>query len=283
MHKTKKGRELMANKSKAQCAKRGVSAAEPDVNGMTDKEFEEYLKNQVKEEQPVGTDSVEENGLHLNKDKQEKEITPEVERAAAEADSTEKSKPDSTAAEPEKEAVPENKGDSELLDRIRSLAKSLYSDSADPIAELVKSLEEKNAGSRGMKVEDYRRSEEDRRDAEEFRRLRKRQRDYEDGRQKILDRWLRDTERLKKEVPDFDLDTAMKNEEFRSLVVNGMSIDGAYYAVKYKEMNGRADARRPIMQNASSRAVKPGSGVNDMMSMNDRDFRKKLRSIMNGD
>ena len=275
----------MANKNtnKAKGTKCGIFGNESDVDGMSTEEFEEYLKTCMKEEKPTATGSIEENGLHLNKDKQEKEITPEVERAAAEADSTEKTNPENTETEVKKEAVPENKEDSELLNKIRSLAKSLYSDSADPIAELVKSLEEKNAGSRGMKVEDYRRSEEDRRDAEEFRRLRKRQRDYEDGRQKILDRWLRDTERLKKEVPDFDLDTAMKNDEFRSLVINGMSIDGAYYAVKYTEMNDRSGARRPIMQNASSRAVKPGSSVNDMMSMNDGDFRKKLRSIMNGD
>lgn len=274
----------MANKNtnKSKSTKFGTLGNEPDVNGMSPEEFEEYLKTCMNEEKPTDTGSVEENGLHLNKDKQEKEITPEVERAAAEADSAEKTKPDSIKAEPDKKAVPENKEDSELLNKIRSLAKSLYSDSADPISELVKSLEEKNAGSRGMKVEDYRRSEEDRRDAEEFRRLRKRQRDYEDGRQKILDRWLRDTARLKKEVPDFDLDTAMKNDEFRSLVTNGMSIDGAYYAVKYKEMNDRSGARRPIMQNASSRATKSGSGVNDMMNMDDKDFRKKLRNIING-
>lgn len=104
---------------------------------------------------------------------------------------------------------------------------------------------------------------------------------YEEGRRKILERWFRDTERLKREVPDFDLDEAMKNTEFRNLVINGMSVDGAYYAVKYKEMN--RNSRRPVMQNASSRAVKPGSSVNDMMSMNDGDFRKRLRTIMNGD
>lgn len=103
-------------------------------------------------------------------------------------------------------------------------------------------------------------------------------RGYEDGRREILERWFRDTERLKKEVPDFDLDTAMQNPEFRDLVISGMSIDGAYYAVKYKELNG--SSRRPIMQNASSRAVKPGSSVNDMMSMNDRDFRKKIKNII---
>ncbi|MDO5398139.1 MAG: hypothetical protein Q4G33_09415 [bacterium] len=111
--------------------------------------------------------------------------------------------------------------------------------------------------------------------------IEQRRRGYEDGRREILERWFRDTERLKKEVPDFDLDEAMKNNEFRNLVISGMSIDGAYYAVKYKEMNG--GSRRPVMQNASSRAVKPGSSVNDMMGMNDSDFRKRLRKIMNGD
>ena len=106
-------------------------------------------------------------------------------------------------------------------------------------------------------------------------------RSYDDGRRQILERWFRDAERLKKEVPDFDLDEAMKNNEFRNYVINGMSVDGAYYAVKYKELT--KNPRRSIMQNASSRALKPGSSMNDMLSMNDGDFRKRLRSIMNDD
>lgn len=104
-------------------------------------------------------------------------------------------------------------------------------------------------------------------------------RSFEDGRRQILDRWFADTERLKKEVPDFDLNEAMKNEEFRNLVISGMSVDGAYYALKYKELT--KNPRRPIMQNASSRALKSGSSMNDMLSMNDGDFRKRLKSIMN--
>ena len=104
---------------------------------------------------------------------------------------------------------------------------------------------------------------------------------YEDGGRRILERWFRDAQRLKQEVPDFDLDEAMKNEDFRNYVISGMSVDGAYYAVKYKELT--KNQRRPIMQNASSRAVKRGSGMNDILNMNDGDFRKRLKSIMNGD
>lgn len=230
------------------------------------------------------------NGLPLDENKQEKEITPDIIEAAQEADDTNKIGGSAGEMMPENRNAPADdlmnnnsigEKDGELLAKIKRLAGGLYPNSENPADDLIKELEEENAGKRGMNTEDYRRSEEDRRDAEEYRKLRKRQREYEDGRQKILDRWMRDTERLKQEVPEFDLDTAMKNDEFRELVINGTSIDGAYYAVKYHEMSGTAP-RRAIMQNASSRGMRSGSGINDLANLDDKEFKREIKKLING-
>ena len=228
------------------------------------------------------------NGLPLDENKQEKEITPDIIEAAKEADDTNKINGTEGGTIHENNNASSNvfedddsseDRDKALLAKIKSLAGGLYPNSENPEDDLIKELEEENAGKRGMNPEDFRRSEEDRRDAEEYRKLRKRQQEYEDGRQKILDRWKRDTERLKREVPEFDLDTAMKNDEFRELVINGTSIDGAYYAVRYHELNGTAP-RRAIMQNASGRGMKPGSGMNDLTSLDDREFKREIKKLI---
>lgn len=120
--------------------------------------------------------------------------------------------------------------------------------------------------------------EEDRRDAEAYRELMKKQREYEDSVSRITERWRADSERLRAEVPDFDLAEAVKDEEFKKLIISGMSVDGAYYALKYKELTGQ---RRPVMQNANSRGTRSGSDMNDIMSLDGRAFRKKINKMMN--
>ena len=203
----------MANKNtnKKKAVKRTALPVSPEIDNMSDEEFEEYLNAQTQEGAPTENDksSAEENGRNND----EKESA---------------------------DAYREKGGNS-----CAGQNGSAY------------------AGQNGSAY------------GEESRR------GYENGRRQILDRWFSDAQRLKKEVPDFDLDEAMKNNDFRNFVISGMSVDGAYYAVKYKELT--KNSRRPIMQNASSRALKSGSSMNDMLNMNDGDFKKRLKSIMNGD
>jgi len=121
--------------------------------------------------------------------------------------------------------------------------------------------------------------EEDRRDAEAYRELMKKQREYEDSVSRITERWKADSERLKKEVPDFELSEAVKDEEFKKLIISGMSVDGAYYALKYKELTGK---RRPVMQNAYSSGTRSGSDMNDLMGLDGRAFRRQINKMMKG-
>lgn len=265
-----------------------TEAAEPDVNAMSDEEFENYLRTaseaDTEAEEPMPEESP---------------ATEEAADEAAEAEAAGDTPYKVFASEDEyntamEQYVTDNYGDrlrrgdeaAALNDRLSRAAASYYDDGEeDPLGRLSGDLEEQTASRYGQTPEEYRRSEADRRDLEAYRSQQQAQQDIEAGRQEILNRWSMETERLKQNVPDFDLDMAMENPEFREMVVRGASIDGAYYAIKYNELKtaNEQPQRRSIPQNAQQGGTKPGSSVNDMMSMNDGDFRKRLKSIMNGD
>lgn len=266
---------------------------EPDIDAMSDAEFEEYLRSAA-EQEPA------ENTGELPPEYRE-EAGPETEEAAEEAAEAEAvgDTPYKTFATEDdfnaalEQYVTDNYGDrlrrgdeaAALNDRLSQTASRFYDDGeANPLERLSGDLEAQTAQRAGQTPEEYRAAEADRRDLEAYRSQKQAQQDIEAGRQQILDRWNAETERLRQNVPDFDLDTAMQNPEFREMVVGGASIDGAYYAMKYNELQTQQEQpRRSIPQNAQQTGTKPGSSVNDMMSMNDGDFRKQLKRIMNNE
>lgn len=277
-------------------------AAEPDIDSMSDEEFENYLRS-ASEAEPTGEAGNDTAAAYADEATAEA-AGPETEDAAedaAEAEAIGDTPYKTFATEDDFNAaleqyVTDNYGErlrrgdeaAALNERLSQTASRFYDDGEeDPLNRLTGDLEAQTAQRSGQTPEEFRAAEADRRDLEAYRSQQKAQQDIEAGRQQILDRWNAETERLRQNVPDFDLDTAMQNPEFREMVVGGASIDGAYYAVKYNELQSQQAAqaqeplRRSIPQNAQQTGTKPGSSVNDMMSMSDGDFRKRLKSIMN--
>lgn len=147
------------------------------------------------------------------------------------------------------------------INRAAQLAAQRYGDEKDPLDALIRALEEDGS---------------DRRDADAYRRYRRQVDDAVNGSNAILDRWREQESRLKEMVPDIDLKELMKNDEFRRMLVSGMGLDAAYYAMKY----GETKKRRPIAQNGKSANKSPGA-YSDILSMSDSDFMKSIRNMMN--
>lgn len=276
----------------------------PDFNNMTDAEFEEYLRgmmnNEVKDEMYETGANGEETGATGEETGANGE---EIEAAAEETADNEASgnTPYKTFATPDEynaameqyaqsrygDELSRGKEAMDLRERLSGLAGDYYDDGEeDPIGRLMGDLESQTAQRRGQSPDEYRQATADRRDAEAYRAQQQAQQTAADETQSIIDRWNMEAERLKQNVPDFDLNTAMENEEFRNMVVHGASIDGAYYAVKYNEIKNAAPAqqtREPIMQNARTAGARPGNSVNEMMALDDNQFRKRLKRIMNGE
>lgn len=285
--------EAEAENNQETTATEAEETTEPDIEAMSDAEFEEYLRGAAEQEPAEYTEE--------HPPEYAEEAGPETEEAAEEAAEAEAvgDTPYKTFATEDdfnaalEQYVTDNYGDrlrrgdeaAALNDRLSQTASRFYDDGEeDPLGRLSGDLEAQTAQRAGQTPEEYRAAEADRRDLEAYRSQQQAQQDIEAGRQQILDRWNAETERLRQNVPDFDLDIAMQNPEFREMVVGGASIDGAYYAMKYNELQSQQEQpRRSIPQNAQQTGTKPGSSVNDMMSMNDGDFRNQLKRIMNNE
>lgn len=82
------------------------------------------------------------------------------------------------------------------------------------------------------------------------------QRQQEQRRQEILDNWRNESEELKKDYPDFDLDTALDtSKDFFDLVVRGIPIRNAYQAV-FSEQFAK-NVEKKITDNIRARGVRP--------------------------
>jgi hypothetical protein len=254
---------------------------EKDLENMSDEEFDNYLSNAYDNdayedtEQPETEEAAEE--AAENEDGSEDDAPY---KSFATEEDYNKALNDYVNAKYGKELI-DNRSKAETLRQIEELARSYYGDSDNALQALLDDLEQQNASNRGVDVDTYRQNEADRRDLETYRSQQKAEQEARDGRQRIIDQWNSDTERLKQTVPEFDLEQAMQNEEFRNAVINGASVPEAYYSIKYREL--QPQPRDGIRQNALSRGTRSGGGLNDMMSMNDKDFRSQLKKIMNNE
>lgn len=172
---------------------------------------------------------------------------------------------------------------SDLLNRLKELAVDYYGDTEDPIKALTEDLENQNAARAGTSREKYVEMGNDRRDALAYREQQRQMQDEENKRNDIISKWKTAEERLKQSVPNFDFSKAMENPEFHDMIMQGADVGEAYYAIKLAQLENSAkqNNRQPVSQNAQMKGTKPGSGVNNAMSMNDTDFRKYLNDIMN--
>ncbi len=130
----------------------------------------------------------------------------------------------------------------------------------------------------GIEPEEYERDMRDRADAEAYRRQIAEAAEREKAVASIQNEWIKDSENLKKAVPDFDFAKAMENDKFRELVLGGASVSAAYITLMHTSPQEGA-AKKVIREvGASSPGVRE-SEKQAPMSMTDAEFDRYIKSI----
>ena len=87
---------------------------------------------------------------------------------------------------------------------------------------------------------------------------------------------------MEREVPGFDFkQLMMTNETFKNYIMHGYSVKEAYTLSQSKEETKPSKKRLGIRENGVQ-GGRAGAPVNDAVSMNDRDFKRYIQSIMGG-
>ena len=87
---------------------------------------------------------------------------------------------------------------------------------------------------------------------------------------------------MEREVPGFDFKRLMMtNESFKNYIMHGYSVKEAYTLSQAKEEAKPSKKRLGIRENGVQ-GGRAGAPVNDAVSMNDRDFKRYIQSIMGG-
>lgn len=254
-----------------------------DYDNMTDEEFDEYLNkayNGELDEADVSPEGTGAEDINENSIVSESENMPFKSFATEEEYNADRQNFFNEHIGNRLKGAREN---SDLLNRLKELAEDYYGDTEDPIKALTEDLENQNAARAGTSRERYVEMGNDRRDALAYREQQRQMQEEANKRNDIISKWKTAEERLKQSVPDFDFNKAMENPEFHDMIMKGADVGEAYYAVKLAQLENSAskNTRQPFTQNAQMKGTKPGSGVNNAMSMNDSDFRKYLNNIMN--
>lgn len=97
------------------------------------------------------------------------------------------------------------------------------------------------------------------------------------GQNDIITLWRRDAENLKQIVPDFNLEEALKNNEFRKVLNQCGNVFTAYF--KLNNATPSAFKRDKILQNAQSRNRGTGDSSFNPANLSDEDFKKYINKI----
>lgn len=94
---------------------------------------------------------------------------------------------------------------------------------------------------------------------------------------RIIDQWLKEEAELKKSVPNFSLQQAFGNPQFKKLVIT----DGLSIADAYAKMNPEKEAEPPALDEIGRSASGAGNGASehDIDSMSDEEFNKYIKRI----
>ncbi|MBQ3427381.1 MAG: hypothetical protein IJH37_09620 [Clostridia bacterium] len=95
---------------------------------------------------------------------------------------------------------------------------------------------------------------------------------------RVLALWQRDAAMLKLIVPEFDLNTAVKDETFRRVLTSGGSVFEAYAAAVRP---GSAAGRDEIFQNAQTRTRGTGDAVVNPAKLSPEEFKKYIEERRN--
>lgn len=156
------------------------------------------------------------------------------------------------------------------LANISELARARYGieNDADAISSLIAELEEQNASDSGMTPGEYSLSR-------EIKALGSRL-NYENKVDEIQNEWLRQSEALKRIVPNFDIEEAFRNPEFyRQVVYQHRTLAEAYPALAERPK------RRTISEIGNLTNGVCGSVKHDVASMSDREFDDYIKKIKN--
>lgn len=174
----------------------------------------------------------------------------------------------------------------EQLDSILQQAAAFYdTDDMTGLADrLIEDLRSQNADRRGIDIESYKRQQQTELELRQFKEHQQQEREKQEQIQQIQARWARESEELKRVIPNFDFDTAMKNPKFYDAVINnGQSLGIAYMmsnqtptpAPKPKQ------TRRPIIQNGNAAGASGGTVEFNPETASDADFERYINRIRN--
>lgn len=231
-----------------------------DVDNMSDEEFMEYLASVSDGEKPM--------------EEQREEPAPEEKAAPEKKPYKSFDTKEAYQEEFNKHFSKRHKNHKEM-EEVLALARESFGggDDRTVLSRLKQDLIKNAAEEHGKTAAEYEEDIELRRKASLYDEMEKEQ----EERKQIMNRWIEDSEKIKAVNPDFDLEEALKNPEFReNLVSKGMSVAEAAYAL----LNGAKPQapKRNILQNASSQT---GSSTvrRDPSQMSDSEFRNYIAGI----
>lgn len=173
----------------------------------------------------------------------------------------------------------------EQLDSILQQAAEFYDtkDTAELVNKLVEDFRMQNADKHGVDVDVYRQQQQDALDAQRYRQQQQAEQQKEQRLQEIQMQWTRESEELKKIVPDFDFNTAMQNPQFYDAVIRGQSIGIAYMMTNQQKTPPAPpkQERRPIKQNGGMSGTSGGAVEFNPETASDADFEKYINKIRN--
>ncbi len=168
----------------------------------------------------------------------------------------------------------------EKYDAVAERAKLFYgkADEGEAFELLLTDLENQAASERGVSVEQMRKENQDRLDAESFRAIKQQEAAREKAISDIQAKWERESEELRAAVPDFNFIKAMENENFRDLVLNkGLSVSSAYLLAS--KSPAEPPQRRMISEVGYSSKNTNHENAAGLLELSDDEFMRRMNSI----
>lgn len=99
------------------------------------------------------------------------------------------------------------------------------------------------------------------------------------SRDRIIDEWQSDARKLAIVIPDFDFQSALRNNAFRTALTSGMNVFEAYTQM-VKIPQGKP--RQGITQNAQSARRTSGEAARNVAALPSKQFKAYIDKIKNG-
>ena len=264
-----------------------------DIENMTSSEFEKYLDSLGNGTQAETEEAVESAAEDDPEDSSESEVPengetgdPDDKQAAsayktfATQEDYERDR-DQAISEAFSKRFKNARERDELLSRVERSAKSFYGEADDPVEQMLRDLDEQAADRAGQSVEDFKSAQSEQAELEEFRAKKAERERRRRAEEQIISEWKRGEEDLKTIVPDFDLNTAMRDKAFSAALSGGASVAQAYMAMQQAAPAPKPQ-RREISQNVQNPRKGTGKSKVNPATLDTPDFMKYIDKIRNG-